>query len=120
MNEPGQNEAHAPANDGGTRGKSCRDSGLTPQRDSHLLSLAIRRGWLTGERWATDATYSDLIRLREHRGLTVREAALLATFEMLSDDNKRVKKAGVKAGIAMEQENQADDLAARKTPNILS
>lgn len=96
---------------GGNGGTTRRaESNLPVLTDSRLTSLAIRKGWLKGDRWGTDLTRNDLIRIREQRDLTFREEALLAAFDMVKDDNKRVKSAGVKAAVSMERQNQNDQL----------
>lgn len=88
--------------------------------DAAMLRRAAREGWLTGSRWPTDATPEQLIATGKERPLTVKERAMAAALGGLSQGNEpRIIHAAVKSIIAMEQQNQADDLKAppkRKRP----
>lgn len=99
------------------------ESGLTAIKENRMLNRAIRNGWLKGQRWPTEATPSDL-REKQARGeLTLKEQAATACFlgltvdiDAIKDDRmkmiaQRLRQAAVRNVVAMESQNQADDLA---------
>lgn len=98
------------AETGGSGGKTERtESGRTELQDSRMVQMAIRRGWLKGQRWPTDATPQDIEAVRGQRDLTIRERAALAVMRDLSGSDARIRQIAVKSVIAMEAQNQEDE-----------
>lgn len=98
---------------GGSGGRTDRtESGRTELQDSRLTAMAIRRGWLKGQRWATDATVTDLMKVQQERDLTLRERTVLAVMTDIAGKDPRVRQIAVKSAVAMESQNQADEHAA--------
>lgn len=96
---------------GGSGGKTERgESGRTELQDSRMLAMAIRRGWLKGQRWATDATVTDIMAVQQERDLTLRERAVLAVMSDIAGKDARIRQIAVKSAIAMEGQNQSDEL----------
>lgn len=92
------------------RGKSDRtESGRTEIQDARLLKAAIRKGWIGGDRFPTHVAKSDLEEAVAEREPTLVERATLETHDLLSNSDIRVKIEGVKAVVAMERQNQADE-----------
>ena len=92
------------------RGKSDRtESGRTEIQDARLLKKAIRMGWVGGDRFPTHVAKSDLEEAVAEREPTLVERATLETHDLLSNPDIRVKIEGVKAVVAMERQNQADE-----------
>lgn len=73
--------------------------------------MAIRRGWLKGQRWATDATVTDLMKVQQERDLTLRERTVLAVMTDIAGKDPRVRQIAVKSAVVMESQNQADEHA---------
>ncbi len=97
------------------RGKSERtESGRTEIQDARLLKKAIRMGWVGGDRFPTHVAKSELVEAVAEREPTLVERATLETHDLLSNPDIRVKIEGVKAVVAMERQNQADELAAQR------
>lgn len=96
--------------DGGSGGKDRAESGLTTIRESRLTELAIRRGWIKGQRWPTDATTTELMAVQRERDLTLRERTALAVMTDIAGNDPRIRQIAVKSAIRMEGQNQADEL----------
>lgn len=93
-----------------TDGMSGRiESGLTQIHDARLTRMAIKRGWLRGQRWATDTTIAELQAIKRERDLTLRERALLAVLSDIAGSDARVRQIAVKAVLLMESQNQKDE-----------
>ena len=91
------------------RGKSERtESGRTEIQDARMLKKAIRLGWISGDRFPTHVAKEDLEEAIGDRSPTLVEKATLTTHDMLSNPDIRVEVEGVKAVVAMERQNQAD------------
>lgn len=73
-----------------------------------MLKKAIRLGWISGDRFPTHVAKEDLEEAIGDRSPTLVEKATLTTHDMLSNPDIRVKVEGVKAVVAMERQNQAD------------
>lgn len=88
------------------------ESGLSAIREERLINRALRGGWLKGKRWNTDATAEDLAkRMQETNGqLSLKERALLAVSNALVSNDPRVVGIATRNAIAMESQNQADEL----------
>lgn len=100
---------------GGSGGRTERtESGRTHLQDARLERMAIRRGWLKGQRWATDATVTDLMKVQQERDLTLRERAVLAVMSDIAGKDARIRQIAVKSAIAMEGQNQADEMPEAK------
>lgn len=100
------------ASSGGSGGRTDRtESGRTELQDSRLTAMAIRRGWLKGQRWATDATVTDLMKVQQERDLTLRERTVLAVMTDIAGKDPRVRQIAVKSAVVMESQNQADEHA---------
>lgn len=78
--------------------------------DLRMAGRAAREGWMKGTRWPTDATDQDFVEMRKQRPLSIKERAALAALKGLSSDEPRVVQAAVKSVVAMEAQNQADEL----------
>lgn len=97
------------------RGKSERtESGRTEIQDARMLKMAIRKGWISGDRFPTHVAKGELEEAIGDRDATLVERATLTTHDLLSNPDVRVKVEGVKAVVAMERQNQADELAQNK------
>lgn len=98
------------ASQGGPGGHSARaESGVTSVREQRLTGLAIRRGWITGQRWATDATVEELVELQKQRPLTVRERTMIAIARDVVHEDPRVRQIAVRNSVAVEAQNQTDE-----------
>lgn len=76
--------------------------------------MAIRKGWISGDRFPTHVAKGELEEAIGDRDATLVERATLTTHDLLSNPDVRVKVEGVKAVVAMERQNQADELAQNK------
>lgn len=83
------------------------DSGLTGIAEQRLNALAIKRGWLRGQRWGTEVSQDELEALR--RPLTAKETALLSAIKGAKSSDPRVQQAAVANLVKMEAQNQRDD-----------
>jgi hypothetical protein len=99
---------------GGSGGKERDETGVTALRGARLERLAIKRGWLKGQRWATDATVTDLMAIQQQRDLTLRERAVLAVMSDISGKDARIRQIAVKSAIIMEGQNQHDEMPDRE------
>ena len=105
--------------DGGSGGKSERtESGRTELQDQRLTMLAVQRGWLKGTRWPTEATQQDLQKLKQERPLTLKERAAEVVFDGFDSSDERIQQIAVKSGVAMEKQNQDDELASSDTGGV--
>lgn len=97
-------------------GKSERtQSGRTEIQDARLIRRAVREGWLRG-RWETTTPKSEIIeRVRQRGDITMNERATLENFRLLESADERTKGIAVGNAIAMERQNQIDDLAEMKS-----
>lgn len=86
------------------------ETGVTALRSSRLERMAIQRGWLKGQRWATDATVTDIMAVQQERDLTLRERAVLAVMSDIAGKDARIRQIAVKSAIIMEHQNQADEI----------
>ncbi len=95
---------------GGMRGTSGRssESGLQPLHESRLEQMAVRKGWIKG-RWPLDETVDDLKQRVKDQGQTLRDKILIATHRLVGSENDRAMGIGVRSGLAMEAQNQADE-----------
>lgn len=82
------------------------------REDLRLAGRAIRRGWGGAKRWNTDVTSKELEeRMRTSDGqLTLKERTLLACMSGVTSSNERVSGIAARNVIAMEAQNQADEL----------
>jgi len=87
------------------------DYGLSPWEEQCLNGMAIRRGWFGGQRWATEACLADLQTIQGERPLTLKERAIVSTLQGLMNDDPRVAGMASKVAVAMESQNQRDDIA---------
>lgn len=87
-----------------------RESGLTAIQESRLHKRQVKENWLGGKRWPTDTTVEEIESAEKERPLTLREKAALSVGKDLSDKDRRVRRIAVKAVLAMEKQNQDDDL----------
>lgn len=83
------------------------ESGLTGIADQRLTALALRRGWLKGQRFATGATVQDFEQLE--RPPTALELAVKGAIDGVMCEDQRVVQAAVRNIISMESINQKDD-----------
>lgn len=85
------------------------------REDLRMAERAIRRRWGRGEgpkRWNTDVTANELAeRMQASDGqLTLKERTLLAVMNGVTSTNDRVSGIAARNVIAMEAQNQADEL----------
>ncbi len=90
------------------------ESGLTGLAEQRLNALALKRGWLKGQRWATEATEEEIEKL--DRPLTAKEVALLSAIQGAKSNDPRVRMAAVGNLCKMEAMNQRDDAEPAITP----
>lgn len=104
---------------GGTGGKSERgESGRTSIQDARMTARAIEQGWIPAARWDTHKPKSVLLaEIRERGDLTLVERTTLAVYELLENRDERPKGIGARCAIAMERQNQIDQLAALNAGN---
>ena len=76
--------------------------------DQRMLQVAIKRGWIGGHRWPTDATLSELSEI-PFDDMSLRERAAYAVGRDVGHIDARVRQIAAKNVIAMEKQNQADD-----------
>ncbi len=103
---------HTP--DGGSGGRSPRtDSGRTAIQDTRLEGLAIKRGWLKGQRWPTEALASELEARKAEQGgeLNLKEKMLLKAHSLVESADDRIANIAARNVIAAEAQNQKDDEA---------
>ena len=115
--------------DGGLGGRIRSDrveSGLTGIKEQRMINRAIRNGWLKGQRWLTEATPRELQEKQAAGQLTMKEQAAASVFLDLTHDLNqykstrakltamRLRQSAVRNVIAMEAQNQDDDLAELK------
>lgn len=86
------------------------ESGLTEIRERRMEEMAIRRGWIKGQRWPTDATQQEIKEIEKERDLTLREKATKAVMTGLDSRDARIRQIAVKTVVAMEKQNQIDEL----------
>jgi hypothetical protein len=104
------------ANGGGSGGKTDRnETGRTELQDQRLTMLAVRRNWIKGTRWATDATVDDLQEATRQRKLTVKERAIVTVLKGFDSADERIQQIAAKTTVSMESQNQADELALLKS-----
>lgn len=100
------------------RGKSERtESGRTEIQDARMIKRAIVGNWPNARsRWPTHAALIDLendIKARSSDPNLI-EKVTIAVHRLLGNSDVRVVAEGVKAVVAMERQNQADELAQNK------
>jgi len=108
------------ADDGrGSGGRNARaESGLTETRDARLTARAIEKGWIRSDRWATHAPKSQLVEeIRQRGDMTACEQAMLTTLKLMGSSDQRANGIGVRCLVAMEKQNQIDQLAALNAGN---
>lgn len=92
------------------------DSGLTGIAEQRLNALALKRGWLKGQRWATEASEEELAGVA--RPLTAKEIALRSALRGSKSPDPRVQQAAVANLVKMEQQNQKDDAEQAPTSTV--
>jgi hypothetical protein len=85
---------------------------MTSIREARMYRRAIKRGWIKGQRWPTDASRKEIADAGEQRELTLKETAALAAFDGLAHGDARVKAIHASTVVAMERQNQKDELFA--------
>lgn len=83
------------------------ESGLLATREARLYGRAVRDKWYKGQRWATEITVSELTGISRERELTLKEQAVIATFNGLS--NPRSNHIHTRNVIAMEAQNMEQE-----------
>jgi hypothetical protein len=101
---------------GGNRGQGRPESGLSHTREQRLLARSIREGWWTGDRWATGATPEEIRDRLSNGSATVRDVALSTALAGMRVDDARVRQRAVTNVVAMERQNQADQLSEEADP----
>lgn len=87
------------------------DDGLTEIKSGRLALRAV--GWNKGQRFPTNMPKGELIKeLTERKDVTAVELATITSFQLMESKDERAKGIGTKCVIAMERQNQIDDLAA--------
>ena len=105
-------ESNLPLPAGGSGGKTARtESGRTEIQDQRLLSIAMKRKWWKGQRFATDATLKELTERAASGEMSVKDRALLTAMKGLSAGEGRVEQRAVANVLGMERLNQADEFA---------
>ena len=91
---------------------------IVPERISRselrMLARAAREGWMKGTRWPTDATDKDFAEAQSQRPLTLKEQAAIAARDAMNSGDARLTASAVRCVVAMEAQNQADDLRQSK------
>jgi hypothetical protein len=77
-----------------------------------MIRRSIKRGWIKGQRWPTDASRKEIEGVQGDRDLTLKETAALAAFDGLQHGDARVKAIHASSVVAMERQNQKDELFA--------
>ena len=78
------------------------------------MARALREGWMKGTRWPTDATDKDFQDAQSQRPLTLKEQAAIAARDAMQSGDPRLTASAVRCVVAMEAQNQADDLRQSK------
>lgn len=86
--------------------------------DAQLLRRAIANGWIK-DRWPTRATKEEIERQTADRGAgrTLIELAVIETHSLLQSEDYRAKAVGARVTVAMERQNQVDELNALNAGN---
>lgn len=79
------------------------ESGLTGLQEQRLIAQALKRGWLRGQQFATNAAEQDFG--TGGRPLVANDAALRAAIQGVSSPDQRVRQAAVANIVAMEMAN---------------
>jgi hypothetical protein len=83
--------------------------------DVRLLNRAIRNGWIQ-RRWNTRKPKKQIVEEVQSAGdVTMADVAELAQFKLLSSADLHEVAWGVRLAVAMERQNQVDELHAMKT-----
>ena len=82
-----------------------------------MLTRAIKRGWLPGQRWPVDATPEDFRKVEGERELTIKERAAFAVCMALGAPDPRIRQISVRNAIAMEGQNLDAEKADREQDN---
>ena len=90
------------------------ENGLTAIANARLEKLATKGKWRKIKRWDTDSTVSELIEASQVRELTLKEKAIVALHADLGHEDPRVRRIATSNAIAMEGQNQTDDLLELK------
>lgn len=89
-----------------------RESGLTPIKEARLVRKAVAAAAKENkQRWPTRATPDDIEKVKEERPLSFLELAMQSVGKDLTDQDRRVRRIAVKNLLAMEKQNQADELS---------
>jgi hypothetical protein len=108
------NTGENPENEPGV-GESIRgESGLTPIEEARMIGRAVRERWYGDQRWPVDATRKEIEAIKEQRELTLREEAVLATFEGLR--NPKSAHVHARTAVAMDDINMKQEEADNPTP----
>ena len=93
------------------------ESGRSEIQDARMVARAIENGWINPPRWETQKPKQQLIEEIKQRGdVTLAQRATLAVHELLEHEDHRPKGIGVRCVVAMERQNQIDDLSRKGLP----
>lgn len=92
------------------------ESGLTSIKEERMLARAVKRGWLKGQRWATDVGAKELMEIQKQRDLTLRERVIASVLTDTDHDDPRVRAAACKTALAMEAQNMVDEVEQAPPP----
>lgn len=111
MQESQQIDAQDTQTPGGLGGRSERtESGLTSIKEGRLARRAVEDGWL-GSRFPTRTKKEDIQKQIEEGGDTAVNLATRTAINLMGDYDPRNQRAGAAIVVAMEAQNQRDELS---------
>ena len=98
--------------EGGSGGRNARaGSGLSETRDARLTRMAVKQGWL-GDRFPTREGRNEMAeRIKESGDIDAIDMATLTSFSLMDNADPRNKRIGASLVIAMESQNQRDQIS---------